>query len=375
MPAELPHRRLNPLTGEWVLVSPQRTERPWQGHVELAAADRVAYDAQCYLCPGNSRAGGWRNPHYTSTFVFDNDYPALLPPESQAGHASDPSPLFAQEAEPGLCRVVCYSPRHDLTLPELSLEQVRAVVETWRSQTLELAALDFIHHVQVFENKGEAMGCSNPHPHSQVWASRHVPNEPAKEAAALQAYLARTGSCLVCDLAREEAARGTRVVAGNASFIAIVPFWAVWPFETLVLARRHVAGLPDLEPGETQDLAEILRTLTILYDNLFEVSFPLHDGLPPGCLARAASAGGSPARAFLSAAPALGLGAQVHGGIRDAGHAATRPDTRDRSGCFAPITRDALLVPIGSIFKRAQLTPCEPRAAFPGTLIEASPCG
>jgi len=177
MLTELPHRRLNPLTGEWVLVSPQRTARPWQGHVEAApAAVRPAYDPQCYLCPGNARAAGRRNPSYTSTFVFDNDFPALIPPGSEPLPAPDSQPLFTAEAELGLCRVVCYSPRHDLTLPELTLEQVQAVVETWRNQTLELAGLDFIHHVQIFENKGEAMGCSNPHPHSQVWASRHVPN-------------------------------------------------------------------------------------------------------------------------------------------------------------------------------------------------------
>lgn len=279
MPTELPHRRLNPLTGEWVLVSPQRTSRPWQGRIEAPPAlRRASYDKECYLCPGNARAGGRHNPHYTSTFVFDNDFPALQPARPVLAPASDPSPLLRREDEPGYCRVVCFSPRHDLTLPELTLEQVQAVVATWRDQTRELAALDDVGHVQVFENKGELMGCSNPHPHSQVWATRHVPNEPSKEAAAQQGHFERTGRCLLCDVALEETRLGERVVAENASFVAIVPFWAVWPFETLLLARMHAASLTDLDPSQERHLAEILRTVTTLYDNLFEVSFPYSMG-------------------------------------------------------------------------------------------------
>jgi UDPglucose--hexose-1-phosphate uridylyltransferase len=290
MPTELPHRRLNPLTGEWVLVSPQRTSRPWQGRIEAPPAVRRApYDKECYLCPGNARAGGRHNPHYNSTFVFDNDFPALQPAHPPGMTAPDSSPLFRREDEPGYCRVVCFSPRHDLTLPELSLEQVQSVVAAWREQTRELAALDDVGHVQVFENKGELMGCSNPHPHSQVWATRHVPNEPSKEAVAQQGHFERTGRCLLCDVALEETRLGERVVAENASFVAVVPFWAVWPFETLLLARMHAASLTDLDPSQERQLAEILRTVTTLYDNLFEVSFPYSMGFhqapcgdPPG---------------------------------------------------------------------------------------------
>jgi len=283
---DFPHRRLNALTREWVLVSPHRARRPWLGQVEKAAPSSLpAYDPTCYLCPGNERAGGVRNPPYTGTYVFDNDFAALLPPEAMAAaegitptHPAAAAHLFQLEPVPGACRVVCFSPRHDLSLPELSQAEVEAVVHTWTAQTQELGARPGIQHVQVFENKGAMMGASNPHPHSQVWATAVLPNEPAKELSAQDDYARYHGACLLCDYAAAEAARGERLVVGNEHFSALVPYCAVWPFEVLLIARRHVGALADLTPAETTGLADILRRLTARYDNLFETSFPYSMG-------------------------------------------------------------------------------------------------
>ena len=275
---ELPHRRFNPLTQEWVLVSPHRAKRPWLGQVEKVRAETLPiYDPDCYLCPGNSRSGGVINPNYTSTFVFDNDFPALLPPDWD-GLSSEDSPLFRVETEAGLCRVVCFSPRHDLTLPQLSQPDVEQVVSTWRQEIIQLGKLDFVQYIQVFENKGEMMGCSNPHPHSQIWASSSIPNEPAKEHASMTEYRHAHGSCLLCDYLAAEQKSPTRVVCANEHFTALVPFWAVWPFEILLIAHRHTGSLPDLDPVEVSGLADLLRRVTTLYDNLFEVSFPYSMG-------------------------------------------------------------------------------------------------
>ncbi|MBN2548268.1 MAG: UDP-glucose--hexose-1-phosphate uridylyltransferase [Anaerolineales bacterium] len=286
--SETPHRRYNPLTGEWVLVSPHRAKRPWLGQVEkMPPLNLPAYDPTCYLCPGNSRAAGKVNPAYTSTYVFDNDFPALLLPQSvsslsgswgQPDLGSQEEGLFAAQAVAGICRVVCFSPRHDLTLPELSQAQVEAVVQTWTDQTRELGSQDFIQYVQVFENKGETMGCSNPHPHSQIWATSQIPNEPAKEIAHLLEYQRQHQSCLLCDYLRLERERGERIVTSNQHFTALVPFWAVWPFEIMLVAHRHAASLTDLHEDEQASLADILRRITARYDNLFEVSFPYSMG-------------------------------------------------------------------------------------------------
>ena len=281
---DIPHRRFNPLTREWVLVSPHRAKRPWLGQVEKVPPESLPpYDPTCYLCPGNERAAGRRNPGYTETFVFDNDFPALLRPE-EAGAVdddalqSDRAGLFVARPETGICRVVCFSPRHDLTLPEMSLAGVEAVVRTWSEQTIELSALDFISYVQVFENKGAMMGCSNPHPHSQIWATSQIPNEPAKEIVAQAEYLKQQDTCLLCDYLAAEQRSGERLVASNQFFTALVPYWAFWPFELLVISHRHLASLPDLSPEEVTALADLLRRVTTRYDNLFEVSFPYSMG-------------------------------------------------------------------------------------------------
>lgn len=272
-----PHRRLNLLTGQWVLVSPHRARRPWQGQVEKLPAEILpTYDPTCYLCPGNRRNTGNVNPPYTGTFVFDNDFAALLPPE-----ATPDEPVYgllSAEPEDGICRVVCFSPRHDLTVPEMALEDVEAVIRTWTEQTVELGSLDFINYVQVFENKGAAMGASNPHPHSQIWSTRHIPNEPSAELDRQAAYLREHGTCLLCDYLEAERASGERLVATNEYFSALVPFWAIWPFEVMLISHRHAGSLSDLTPTEVTGLADIMRQVTTRFDNLFEISFPYSMG-------------------------------------------------------------------------------------------------
>jgi UDPglucose--hexose-1-phosphate uridylyltransferase len=272
-----PHRRLNPLTGEWVLVSPHRAKRPWLGQVERAQPDKLPpYDPTCYLCPGNERAGGLKNPDYISTFVFDNDFAALLPDEIPP-HASD-HPLLTAAAERGICRVVCFSPRHDLTLPELDKASIENVVIAWTEQSVELGAKYFIDFVQVFENKGALMGCSNPHPHSQIWATEYLPNEAAKELAQQKTYFNANSSTLLSDYLVEEHKRKERILSANDHFTALIPYWAIWPFEVLVIAHRHVGRLDELTASEVSALAAILKQITTHYDNLFEISFPYSMG-------------------------------------------------------------------------------------------------
>jgi UDPglucose--hexose-1-phosphate uridylyltransferase len=268
-----PHRRYNPLTGEWVLVSPHRTARPWQGQVEEGgAAPQPEYDPQCYLCPGNARAGGVRNPAYTSTFVFDNDFAALKPDTPLDRWEQDG--LLIAESEPGLCRVVCFSPRHNLTIANMEPAGLRRVVDVWAEQFAELGAMPLIRYVQIFENRGAMMGASNPHPHCQIWSNHALPNEVAKETAAQLAWRERRGTCLLCEYAQLEQAGRERVVEENESFLTVVPFWAVWPFETMVVAKRHVTGLDGLAAAERDGLADILQRTTARYDRLFQVSFP-----------------------------------------------------------------------------------------------------
>lgn len=280
MDLELPHRRLNLLTGEWVLVSPHRARRPWLGQVEKKPPeDLLSYDPNCYLCPGNARSGGTANPAYSSTFVFENDFPALLRPCPQEPVTQGPAEkIFLAEPEYGINRVVCFSPRHDLSLPEMEQEQVEQVVRTWTEQTRELGEIDFISYVQVFENKGAMMGASNPHPHSQIWATSDLPNEAQRERRTQETYLLENHSCLLCDTLQAEVTSGERLVARNEYFTAVVPFWATWPYEILVVSNRHLSGLTSLSAQETGGLADIMRKVTTRYDNLFEISFPYSMG-------------------------------------------------------------------------------------------------
>ena len=275
--ADTPHRRFDILSGEWVLVSPHRMRRPWQGQVERRPpATRPPYDPTCYLCPGNARAGGHRNPDYAGAWAFDNDFAALRPEAVDAVVRIDS--LLVARSEPGICRVVCFSPRHDLSLPEMERPAIRAVVDLWTEEYERLGARDDIGWVQIFENKGEIMGCSNPHPHGQIWAQRSVPLRPARETERFAEHHARHGRTLLEDYLRLEEARGERIVCGNDAFVALVPFWAVWPFEALVVSRRPVPHLAALDDAERDALADIVKRLTTRYDALFDVSFPYSAG-------------------------------------------------------------------------------------------------
>jgi UDPglucose--hexose-1-phosphate uridylyltransferase len=274
---EHPHRRYNPLTREWILVSPHRTQRPWLGQVEKVANEiPPTYDPACYMCPGNTRATGARNPKYEATLVFDNDYPALVlgTPEGSL----DDGGLIIAHSESGICRVVCFSPRHDLTVARMPPKDIRHVVDVWTEQYKQLGDLPFVNYVQIFENRGAMMGASNPHPHGQIWASASIPNEPSKEQLALQEYQASHNACLLCDYLARERQLEHRLVFENEYFSAIVPFWAIWPFETLVISRRHSLSMSDLSSEERDGLADILKRLTTRYDRLFDISFPYSMG-------------------------------------------------------------------------------------------------
>jgi UDPglucose--hexose-1-phosphate uridylyltransferase len=276
-PTKRPHRRYNPLLREWLLVSPHRTQRPWQGQVETTAAvSGVEYDPECYMCPGNKRSTGAVNPRYENVFVFDNDFPALLPGGEPA--SVNEKDLLIAETETGICRVLCFSPQHNLTLSMMNAPDIRAVVDCWSDQYVQLAANPHIDNIQIFENRGAMMGASNPHPHCQIWASASVPNIVRTELQAQAAYAREKHSCLLCDYFALETSTQIRAVAQNEHFLAVVPYWAVWPFETLVLSKRHVGAMHEFHSEERDALSDILKRLTSRYDNLFQTSFPYSMG-------------------------------------------------------------------------------------------------
>ncbi|MEO0597255.1 MAG: UDP-glucose--hexose-1-phosphate uridylyltransferase [Chloroflexota bacterium] len=274
-PTEHPHRRFNPLLDEYVLVSPHRMKRPWQGKQESTAPDdKPQYDPNCYLCPGNTRTSGETNPDYKTTFVFDNDFRALLDDIPEAPKSDNP--LFQVESVEGTNRVICFSPRHDLTLAQMSISDIRTVIDLWADQTAELG--ETYQWVQVFENRGAMMGSSNPHPHGQIWAQTSLPNLPTREDKTQRDYYQEHGAPMLLHYAHQESERGERVVAENDDWIAVVPFWATWPFEILLMPKIHILRMPDVSEQRRSSLADVLKNVLVRYDNLFEVSFPYSMG-------------------------------------------------------------------------------------------------
>lgn len=276
--AEHPHRRYNPLTGEWILVSPHRAKRPWQGQQEeVPKEERPAYDPSCYLCPTNERASGDHNPDYKSTYAFDNDFAALQPGTPSGSFTR--GDLLRAESERGICKVICFSPRHDLTLPDMEVEDIRKVVDLWQQEYQELGMLDFINHVQIFENKGQAMGASNPHPHGQIWAQSSIPAGPAKETQHQAAYFNQHQRSLLQDYLAIELEEKTRIIYENHQFVVLVPFWAVWPFETMILPRRHFQHIGQMDDADKDAFADAIKRLTMAYDRVFNISFPYSSGI------------------------------------------------------------------------------------------------
>ncbi|WP_372920053.1 UDP-glucose--hexose-1-phosphate uridylyltransferase [Salegentibacter sp.] len=272
-----PHRRYNILTGEWILVSPHRTKRPWQGKTENQNIEkRETYEPTCYLCPGNTRNSGKTNPDYQKPYSFENDFPALLP--------QNPSQVFEQnllkaEPESGICKVLCFSPDHSLTLPIMEVEAITEVIKLWKKEFADLGSMENINYVQIFENKGAIMGCSNPHPHGQIWSQKSIPTEVQKKSEHLKAHWQKTKRSLLSDYLNQELKLKERILEETEHFVALIPYWAVWPFEAMIIPKNHYQHIGQLNENEEKDFAKIIKKLTIKYDNLFETSFPYSSGI------------------------------------------------------------------------------------------------
>ncbi|MCB7480732.1 UDP-glucose--hexose-1-phosphate uridylyltransferase [Christiangramia sediminis] len=272
-----PHRRYNILTGEWILVSPHRTNRPWQGKTENSKAlKKETYDATCYLCPGNTRASGDTNPDYREPYSFVNDFSSLLPDSPEIDFQEG---LLKAESEKGICKVVCFSPDHSLTLPLMEVDDITQVIKIWKNEYLELGSEKDINYVQIFENKGAIMGCSNPHPHGQIWSQSSVPTEVLKKSAKFREYWNKNKHSLLSDYLEQELEAGERILDENEHFVSLIPYWAVWPFEAMIIPKRHFQHIGQLSEAEEKAYAEIIKKLTIKYDNLFETSFPYSSGI------------------------------------------------------------------------------------------------
>ena len=273
-----PHRRYNPLLDEWILVSPQRAKRPWQGQNEAISDEKKPeYDETCYLCPGNDRINGGTNPKYESCYVFDNDFPALLKDEVSSDLAQED--LFKINPERGINRVICFSPKHNVTLAEMQVPEIENVVRVWKEQYLELGAISYINHVQIFENKGSVMGCSNPHPHGQIWAQSSLPTQVKRTQDNLLKYFQKTGKSLLKDYLESELQKKERIIAENEHFVLLVPFWATWPYETMIISKRHFSSIAEITEEEIKSYAEMIQIITVKYDNLFKTSFPYSAGI------------------------------------------------------------------------------------------------
>ena len=273
-----PHRRYNPLLDEWILVSPQRAKRPWQGQNEAISDEKKPeYDETCYLCPGNHRITGGTNPNYENCYVFDNDFPALLKDEVSSDVAQED--LFKINPERGINRVICFSPKHNVTLAEMQVPEIENVVRVWKEQYLELGAISYINHVQIFENKGSVMGCSNPHPHGQIWAQSSLPTQVKRTQDNLLKYFQKTGKSLLKDYLESELQKKERIIAENEHFVLLVPFWATWPYETMIISKRHFSSIAEITEEEIKSYAEMIQIITVKYDNLFKTSFPYSAGI------------------------------------------------------------------------------------------------
>jgi UDPglucose--hexose-1-phosphate uridylyltransferase len=273
---QLSHRRKNILTGEWVLVSPNRTKRPWQGKKEIKTKiNNINYDPDCYLCPGNLRVNNEKTPTYSDTYSFTNDFSALL----DLRENNFKEGLLEAHSESGICKVLCYSPNHSITIPLMSINEILLVIKLWQDEYKNLGSLKSINHVQIFENKGEIMGCSNAHPHGQIWAQKRIPKEVEKKQFHQKEYYKKNNTSLLLDYLNQELELRERIICENSSFLALIPYWAVWPFETMIIPKKQHKSILSFSENELVDYAKILKKLTTKYDNLFNISFPYSSGI------------------------------------------------------------------------------------------------